>query len=66
MRLRVAAGQMLVDGGDVDGNMKRAIAMVGEAARRGCRIVVLAECLDVGWTHPLACELAEPIPGPRS
>ena len=66
MRLRVAAGQMLVEGGDVDGNMNRAIAMVDEAARRGCRIVVLPECLDVGWTHPLACELAEPIPGPRS
>src|SRR5213076_546931 len=27
--------------------------------------VVLPECLDLGWTHPSARDLAQPIPGPH-
>jgi len=59
-------GQMRVDGGKPERNLERAVAMVREASQAGCRYVVLPECLDVGWTHPAARELAEPIPGPRS
>ncbi|MEK7406473.1 MAG: carbon-nitrogen hydrolase family protein [Acidobacteriota bacterium] len=59
-------GQMLVEGGDVQGNLGRAERIVCEAAERGCRIVVLPECLDLGWTFPGARELAQPIPGPQS
>jgi predicted amidohydrolase len=40
--------------------------MIREAAQRGCQVVVLPECLDLGWTHPTARTLAEPIPGPRA
>jgi predicted amidohydrolase len=40
--------------------------MIREAGRQNCQLVVLPECLDVGWTHPGARELAEPVPGPRS
>ncbi|MCS7314281.1 MAG: carbon-nitrogen hydrolase family protein [Bryobacterales bacterium] len=59
-------GQMLVEGGQPEANLRRALAMIREAARRGCRAVVLPECLDLGWTHPAARTLAQPIPGPYS
>lgn len=59
-------GQMLVEGGAVEDNLGRARGMIGEAAGRGCQVVVLPECLDCGWTWPGARELARPIPGDRS
>ncbi len=58
--------QIAVVGGDPDGNLARAAAAVHAAAAQGLRAVVLPECLDLGWTHPSARSLAEPIPGPRS
>ncbi len=61
---QLALGQMLVQPGDLEGNLRRARQMIAEAAQSKCRIVVLPECLDVGWTHPSAYELAQPIPGP--
>ena len=39
---------------------------IGEAAAQGCRLVVLPECLDLGWTDPSARDLARPIPGPHA
>lgn len=65
-RVKVAAGQMLVEGGAVEANLARAEQMIDQAAAQRCDIVVLPECLDVGWTHPAARLSAEPIPGPRS
>jgi len=62
----VGLGQMLVEGGDARGNLERAARMIREAGDRGCDVVVLPECLDLGWTHPSARDLAAPIPGPRS
>ena len=59
-------GQMLVEGGNLAGNLRRAVETIETAAARGCRIVVLPECLDVGWTHPSARTDAAPIPGPSS
>ncbi len=59
-------GQMLVEGGQVEANLRRAERMIREAAAARCEVVVLPECLDVGWMDPGARELAEPIPGPRS
>jgi predicted amidohydrolase len=38
---------------------------IRQAAAAGCRLVVLPECLDLGWTDPSARELAQPIPGPH-
>lgn len=64
--VKLAMGQMLVEGGLWEANLGRAAGMIGEAAVEGCRGVVLPECLDVGWTHPSARRLAEPIPGPTS
>lgn len=65
-RIRVALAQMLVVGGDVAGNLARAGARIAEAAARGADLVVLPECLDIGWTDLRARELAEPIPGATS
>lgn len=64
--VRVAAAQMLVEGGAVEQNLRRAEQMIAEAAAAGCELVVLPECLDVGWLHPDAPRLAEAIPGPRT
>jgi len=60
---RIALGQILVRGGDVEGNLARAEEAIAAAARQGCSFVVLPECLDTGWTHPSARERAAPIPG---
>ncbi len=62
----LAMAQMLVEGGERDRNLDRACKMIARAAAEGCAAVVLPEALDVGWTHPSARELAEPIPGPSS
>lgn len=59
-------GQLLVEGGEPERNLARAERMIEEAARKGCSVVLLPECLDLAWTHPSAYEEAEPIPGPRS
>jgi predicted amidohydrolase len=64
--ITIGMGQMLVMGGDLQGNLMRAQTMIKEAAQCGCRVVVLPECLDAGWTDPSARELAQPIPGPTA
>lgn len=55
--------QMLVQGGSPAENLVRAAGMIERAAAEGCRVVVLPECLDFGWTDPSAREGAQPIPG---
>jgi predicted amidohydrolase len=64
--LRLAMAQMRVEWGEAERNLARAAEMVADAAAQDCSTVVLPECLDIGWTHPDAAELAAPIPGPRS
>lgn len=64
--LNVGMAQMLVEGGKREENLERAVRRIHEAARRDCRVVVLPECLDLGWTHPSARDLAQTIPGPGS
>jgi len=59
-------GQMLVEGGEAIRNLARAEKMIKRASRKGCRIVVLPECMDLGWTFPDAKSLAQPIPGKYS
>lgn len=61
--LRIGLAQMLVVPGALEDNLSRAVAMVHAAARQECAIVVLPECLDVGWTSTTARELAQPVPG---
>jgi predicted amidohydrolase len=62
----LAMAQMLVVPGDPEPNLQRACDMIRQAAAAGCSLVVLPECLDLGWTHPSAREKAAPIPGERS
>jgi predicted amidohydrolase len=62
----LAMGQMLVVGGDANGNIRRAAGMIRRAGEQGCALIVLPECLNLGWTHPSARESAPPIPGLHS
>ena len=64
--IRIAMGQLLVKAGEPQANLQRACQMIHEAARQNCQIIVLPECMDLGWTYPGARALAEPIPGPYS
>jgi predicted amidohydrolase len=57
--------QILVEGGCPAANLDRAVDAIRLAAAGDCRLVVLPECLDLGWTHPSARDLAQPIPGPH-
>jgi predicted amidohydrolase len=66
INFKLAMAQMLVEGGQADRNLKRATGMTRQAADQGCAIVVLPECLDLGWTDSAARELAQLIPGPHS
>lgn len=62
---RLGMAQILVEGGRPSANLDRAVVATCRAADLGCRVVVLPECLDLGWTDPSARELARPIPGPH-
>ena len=64
--VKLAMGQMLVEGGRPQENLTRAVEMIVQAARQGCQIAVLPECLDLGWAHPSARQSAAEIPGPAS
>ncbi len=62
----VGMAQILVEGGKPQANLDRAVRAIAQAAAAGCAIVVLPECLDLGWTDPSARDLAQPIPGPHA
>jgi N-carbamoylputrescine amidase len=64
--VRVAMAQMHTEWGAPEKNLSHAAEMIGRGADEGCQIVVLPECLDLGWTHPDTAALAESVPGPRS
>lgn len=61
--VKIAMGQMLVEPGEMEANLKRAVRMIEQAADKEADVIVLPESLDLGWTHPGARNLAEPIPG---
>jgi predicted amidohydrolase len=65
-RIKIGMGQLLVEGGEPDRNLKRAEDMIKEAAKKRCDIALLPETLDLAWTHPSAKTEAQPIPGPYS
>ena len=46
-RVRVGMGQLLVEGGEPNRNLKRASKMIAEAAEKNCQIILLPECLDL-------------------
>src|SRR5262245_3946695 len=63
---RVGMAQILVEGGNPQANLSRAVDAIRQAKVQGCLLVVLPECLDLGWTDPSARDLAQPIPGPHT
>ena len=64
--LKVGMGQLLVEGGEPERNLERACHMVKDAAKIGCDVILLPECMDLAWTHPSAKTEAKRIPGPYS
>ncbi len=64
--MKIALGQLLVEGGEPERNLERAEKMVQEASQNHCDIILLPETLDFGWTHPSALQESEPIPGKYS
>lgn len=63
---RLALGQILVEPGAPDRNVRRAEHVIAEAAARSSHIVLLPEVMDCGWTHPSAEAWAGSIPGGRT
>lgn len=55
-------GQMRVEGGQKQRNLARAEERIAEAAAGGANVVLLPECMDLGWTHPSSLTQAEPVP----
>ena len=53
---------MLVEPAQPARNLARAEDRIADGASAGAEIVLLPECLDLGWTHPSARELATTIP----
>lgn len=60
--MKLAMAQMLVEPGEQETNLARAETCVREAADQGADVVLLPECLDLGWTHPSARHMATPVP----
>ena len=56
-------GQLLIEGGEPERNLQRAHSMIEDASKNNCDLILLPECLDLGWTHPSAKTQAQPIPG---
>jgi 5-aminopentanamidase len=55
--------------GDVEGNIRRAVASLDAAAAAGCALVVFPECAFTGYmlgSEAEARALAEPVPGPST
>ena len=61
LQFKLGMAQMYVEGGDLTRNLERAKEMIQEASKQECGIVVLPECLDIGWIHPSAKKLARKI-----
>jgi predicted amidohydrolase len=59
---KLAMAQMLVVGGQPERNLAHAGEMIASAAGQGAAVVLLPECMDLGWLHPSAKQLAGDIP----
>ena len=61
--VRLAMAQMLVEAGNKQANLDRAVQRIEEAAGNGAHIILLPEAMDLGWTHSSALTEAGPVPG---
>lgn len=64
--LKLALGQILVEGGEANRNFERAHKMIKQAKEEACELIVLPETIDFAWTHPSSLKESQPIPGPFS
>lgn len=64
--IKLAMGQLLLEGGEPKRNFDRAKKMVVKASQEGADLIILPETIDFTWTHPSAYEEALPIPGEYS
>lgn len=64
--MKLALGQLLVEGGEPDRNFQRAEKMIKMASERACDIILLPETIDFAWTHPSSLVECLPIPGTYS
>ena len=65
-KLKIALGQILVEGGEPERNFERAHKMIVNAKKEDCQIIVLPETIDFAWTHPSSLNEAKAIPGAYS
>lgn len=63
---KIAMMQLLVEGAEPERNIERALPFIQQAKENKCKMVVLPETIDFGWTHPYALEHSMPIPGAYS
>ena len=64
--MRLACVQLSVEGGDVAGNLDRALAAVDDAAERGADLIALPELFDVGYfAFDSYARAAESLDGPK-
>lgn len=61
--MKLALGQLLVEGGEPQRNLERAKRMIQKAAAQSCDLILLPETLDFAWTHPSSLLENQPIPG---
>ena len=59
---KLAMIQMEVKGGEKAWNVRHAVELIAEAASNQADVVLLPECMDLGWTHPSSLSMAEDIP----
>ncbi len=62
-KIKIAMGQLLVEGGEPDRNLRRAEKMITEAAQKKADLILLPETIDFAWTHPSLKNEGLPIPG---
>lgn len=60
--IKLAMAQMLVEGGERQNNINRAVKRIEQAAKNHADIVLLPEAMDLGWTHSSAKSEAKAIP----
>lgn len=61
--MKIAMGQMPVLYGKIEKNLAKASEMIAGAAKEKCDLIVLPECMDIGWANGRDLHLAERIPG---
>ncbi|MFP4117435.1 MAG: carbon-nitrogen hydrolase family protein [Candidatus Woesearchaeota archaeon] len=61
--IKIAMGQLLVEGGEPERNFERAEKMCKEAQDKEADLIIFPEAIDFAWTHPSCYKEAVPIPG---